>query len=58
MKTFACGDVVPGCEAHWERGTEEEILAEVTLHARDAHGLDPIPEPVELAVTALLRSTP
>jgi predicted small metal-binding protein len=56
MKTFTCGDVVPGCEAHWERGTDDEIMSEVTLHARDAHGLDPIPEPLEVAVRALIHS--
>ena len=43
MKQFTCGDVVPGCEARWERDTDDEILGEVAAHARDAHGLDDVP---------------
>jgi predicted small metal-binding protein len=37
MKQFACGDVVPGCDARWVCSTDEEILAEVAAHARVAH---------------------
>lgn len=39
MKTFACGDVVPGCEASWVRSTDDEILALVAEHADSAHGI-------------------
>lgn len=46
MKQFTCGDVVPGCDARWERPTEDEILAEVAEHARSAHGLDEVPPEV------------
>jgi len=38
MKAFRCGDVVPGC-ARAFTGTEDEILAEVALHAQHDHGL-------------------
>lgn len=39
MKQFACGDVVPGCDATWVCSTEEEILANVAAHAAEAHGI-------------------
>jgi predicted small metal-binding protein len=43
MKQFACGDVVPGCDARWVCDTDDEILAQVAVHGRDVHGLDDIP---------------
>jgi predicted small metal-binding protein len=43
MKSFACGDVVPGCDATWVCSTEDELLAEVARHARADHGLTEIP---------------
>ncbi|MGY6499497.1 MAG: DUF1059 domain-containing protein [Acidimicrobiales bacterium] len=43
MKQFACGDVVPGCQATWKAATEEEILGAVASHARADHGLVEIP---------------
>lgn len=43
MKTFACGDVVPGCEARWVCSTDDEILANVAAHAAAAHGLVEVP---------------
>ena len=43
MKSFACGDVVPGCEAKWVCSTEDEILVNVAAHAASAHGLVELP---------------
>jgi predicted small metal-binding protein len=43
MKQFACGDVVPGCQARFVCSTEEEILAEVAAHAAADHDLVTIP---------------
>ena len=39
MKQFACGDVVPGCEASWVCTTEDDILSQVAAHAAADHGL-------------------
>jgi predicted small metal-binding protein len=45
MKRFACGDVVPDCDASWVRSDEDEILVEVARHAADVHGItEPSPE--------------
>lgn len=38
MKSFACGDVVPGCTAIF-RGSEAEIMQQVAHHARNDHGM-------------------
>jgi predicted small metal-binding protein len=43
VKSFACGDVVPGCDATWVCSTDDELLAEVARHAKLEHGLTEIP---------------
>ena len=43
MKKFSCGDVVPSCAARFQASSNVELLAKVAAHARDAHGLDPVP---------------
>lgn len=43
MKAFSCGDVVPGCGGRWVGASEDEILAEVAVHARAAHGVEEMP---------------
>ena len=50
MKAFACGDVVPGCEARWVCSSEDEILVNVASHAREVHGLDRVTDDLEQAV--------
>ena len=52
MKQFACGDVVPGCTAVWQRETEDEILREVAAHAAADHGMTEVPGEVVDAVRA------
>ena len=45
MKTFACGDVIPGCNASFSAADEDGIFAQIGGHALDAHGVsDPTPE--------------
>ncbi len=52
MKQFACGDVVPGCQARWVCSTEEEVLAEVARHAQVVHGIDEVPAELVAQVRA------
>jgi predicted small metal-binding protein len=52
MKSFSCGDVVPGCDGHWERDTEEGILAAVAGHAAEVHGIHAVPAELVDAVRA------
>ena len=46
MKSFACGDVVPGCMATWLCSSEDELMAAVALHAHQEHGMTEIPAEV------------
>lgn len=46
MKRFACGDVVPGCDARFVCSTEDDILSAVALHAARVHGMTSIPSDV------------
>ena len=43
MKRFACGDVVPGCNAKFTAPDENGIFAAVAAHARADHGLVEVP---------------
>lgn len=56
MKQFACGDVVPGCEAQFVCSTDDEILTQVAQHAARAHGLTTVSESVIAAVRASIVS--
>jgi predicted small metal-binding protein len=46
MKEFRCGDVVPGCPTLIEGESEEEVLQQVSVHAREAHAMDEVPPEV------------
>lgn len=50
MKSFACGDVVPGCRAQWVCDTEDDVLAQVAQHARVEHGLAEVSDELVAAV--------
>ena len=45
---LACGDAMPGCSARFEEDSREQILEQVAVHAREAHGVtDVTPEMLE-----------
>lgn len=48
MKTLACGEIMPGCDATFEGESVEEILAQAGDHAVAVHGLEVSPEVVDL----------
>ena len=55
MKTFACGDVVPGCTAQFTAADESAILGLVAAHATADHGLTSVsPELVEAVRAAVV----
>jgi predicted small metal-binding protein len=39
MKQFACGMMIPGCDALWVCASEEEILTQAARHAAEDHQL-------------------
>lgn len=56
MKSFACGDVVPGCDAGWVCSTENEILQQVHEHAATRHGMQELPDEVVRSVRSNIVS--
>ena len=46
MKEFRCGVLVPGCWATFQGESDDEILRQVVVHARQEHGMDQVPPEV------------
>ena len=55
MKEFACGAVVPGCVAVFRGESDEAILSQVAVHARDDHGMTEVPDELVAQVTAKIH---
>ena len=55
MKTLACADVVPGCNARFTAETEGGILAQVADHAAADHGVPDISLELVQAVRHAIR---
>jgi predicted small metal-binding protein len=53
MKSFRCGDVVPGCTRSFT-GSADEILSQVGAHARADHGLTEIPDELVVQVRSAM----
>lgn len=46
--TLSCGDSMPGCSARFEEDSRELILEQVSVHAREVHGVTEVtPEMLE-----------
>ncbi|WP_369255838.1 DUF1059 domain-containing protein [Geodermatophilus amargosae] len=56
MKTFACGDVVPGCTATFTASDDAGILGQVAGHAAADHGLPDVGPELVAAVRAHVRA--
>jgi predicted small metal-binding protein len=52
MKQFACANVVPGCDGVATGESDDDVLAAVAAHAKEAHGMDVVPPEVVAAVQA------
>lgn len=46
-KELKCGDLMPGCEFRATGETEDEILQQAAVHAKEVHGIDVTPELAE-----------
>ncbi len=55
MKRFACGDVVPGCDATFVGSSDEAVLEQVAGHAQQDHGLDEVPQQLADQVVAAIQ---
>lgn len=47
---LACGDVMPGCSAHFESSDREVLLQQVAAHAAEGHGITDLTPEVVAAV--------
>ncbi len=56
MKSFACGDVVPGCGRSFTATDEDGVLAQVAAHAAADHGLAEVPPALVDAVRARITT--
>ena len=43
MKQWKCSTVVPECEWSYNAESEEDILENAAVHAREAHGMHEVP---------------
>ena len=59
MKEFKCAVLVPDCWATFAGETDDEILEQVTAHARESHGMDEVPpEVVDQVRAAIYERSP
>lgn len=56
MKQFACGDVVPGCQATFTGDSDDAIVDQVAAHAREDHGMAEVPDEVVADVRSKIKS--
>lgn len=58
MKQFACGDVVPGCDAVVEGADENEILQKAAAHAASVHEMAEVPAELVTQIRSRIREVP
>jgi len=54
--SISCGDVVPGCAAKIEADSHDELMAQVTEHARDEHGVSEVTPELAEQVEAAIKT--
>lgn len=54
---LACGDVMPGCAAHFESSDRDQLMREVGAHAAQAHGITELTPEVVAAVDEKIVAT-
>ena len=54
-KLLHCADIVPGCEAVVRGSSDDDVVRQATLHARDVHGFDQLDSATEQAVRAAIK---
>jgi predicted small metal-binding protein len=54
---IACGDVMPGCEAHFSADSMDELVEQVVAHAGADHGVTEVTPEVGAAVERAIRQT-
>ena len=57
MKELRCGDVMPGCDYVAKAETEDELMQQAAVHAREVHGLEEVTPEVAKMVKGVIRTT-
>jgi predicted small metal-binding protein len=57
MKTFSCGDVVPGCNAKMSASDEAALMQQVQKHAKDAHGMNQVSPDLAAKVKSKMKES-
>ena len=52
---LACGDVMPGCSAHFENSSRDALMTDVARHAAAAHGITDLTPEIFSAVDSHIR---
>jgi predicted small metal-binding protein len=55
MKTFACGDVIPGCNGQVTAADEDGILGWAAAHAAEVHGITEVTPELVAQIRANIR---
>lgn len=55
MQRLECGKLFEGCEGVVEAETADEVMAQATAHAREAHGLETVDAETAEALTAAIE---
>ena len=50
MKSFACGSVIPGCDARFVAESEADLFAQIKVHAAESHGISEVDEGTVTAI--------
>jgi len=55
--SIACGDVMPGCAAHFEADSKDELMGQVVTHAREDHGVEEVTPEIAQAVEGAIKES-
>ncbi|MBN1091188.1 DUF1059 domain-containing protein [Blastococcus sp. TML/M2B] len=56
MKRFACGDVIPDCNATFTAADEDGIFAQAVPHAAAEHGINEVTPELQATVRSLIAT--
>jgi predicted small metal-binding protein len=56
MKRFACGDVIPGCNATFTAADEDGIFAQAAPHAAAEHGINEVTPELQATLRSLMTT--
>lgn len=55
-KVLECGAIVPGCNYVAHGASEEDLMLKAAEHARNAHGVEHLSEPLKAKIKASIKN--